>query len=330
MSSGSRELIGFLSFSFQDSDLARKLRNCIERELSLRTDEAIHFWRPDEVPPVDRDAVGQAIALSDFFIPLISPSFAESAHCQSELARFFENDPTGSRIFPIICVSRDESTPDVLPERLIHHQLYDLHTVASGSIEFAAIIQRLSENIVKVAEHTLMSENQLLRQLHDALVSRRSQSVVSKNEVATVAEPATPGVPTNAARSPRAEFAIGFSPTSEIAQSRSGTRRAAKDATLADVLNAQDRRRRWEQAWRNLAMEERRLTNQIEQIQARGLELERRVQEEIRQLKEETNRLEAAKHTLAVEKRRLDIERPTAQADSHELPLRLSQGRGAA
>ena len=329
MSSGSRELIGFLSFSFEDSDLARKLRTCIERELSLRTDENIHFWRPDEVPPVDRDAVGQAIALSDFLIPLISPSFAASTHCQSEVARFFENDPTGSRIFPIICVSRDGSTPDVLPERLIHHQLYDLHAVVSGSIEFAAIIQRLSENIIKAAEHTLMSENQLLRQLHDALVSRRSQGVVSKSEV-SIAVPASLGVPTGAARSSHAESAKSFSPTSEITQSGSGTRRAAKDATLADVLNAQDRRRRWEQAWRNLAMEERRLTNQIEQIQARGLELERRVQEEIRELTEETNRLEAAKHTLAVEKRRLDIERPIAQADSHELPLRLSQGRGAA
>ena len=333
MTSGSRELIGFFSSSFEDSDLARKLRGYIDHELSLRTDQNIHFWQPDEVSLVDRDAIDQAIAASDFFIPLISPSFAESSHCQSELDRFFDNDPSGSRIFPIICVSRDGATPDVLPERLQHHRLYELYPVVNGSSEIPAIIQRLSEDIIKAAKPTLEWEEQLLRRIDDALSSPSSEDVVSQTEVSTEAAPLSPGVPTVAAVLSHAESATSLGPPSETllaAQSVSGSQQAAKGATLAELLNAQESRRRWAQAWQKAVREERRLTVRIEQLQARVRDFERSVEEEIGRLTEETHRLEAERHTVAVEKTRLELERPTVGLDSHGPPLGLAERRGAA
>jgi hypothetical protein len=333
LTSDSRELIGFFSFSFEDSDLARKLRSRITDELSRQTDENIHFWRPNEVSPIDRDAINQAIAKSDFFIPLISPSFAERAHCQSELAKFFDNDPNGSRIFPIICVSLDGNTPNVLPERLKHHQLYDLSPFVDGSTEIAAIIQRLSEDIIKAARHTRESEDQLLQQTHDALPSPNSEDVVSKPEVLTEAPLVSQDVPIDAAVPSPTESATSVSPPPETllaAQTVSGADQAAPSASVADILNAQDSRRRWEQAWRKVAREERRLTDQIERLQARVRDFERRVEEEIRRFAEETDRLEAARDIVAEQKKRLEIERPTVELDSPELPLRISERRGAA
>jgi hypothetical protein len=295
MTSGCRELIGFFSCSFEDSDLARKLRNRIEHELGHRTKDA-RFWRSDEVSLIDRDAISQAIATSDFFIPLISPSFVNTAHCQSELDWFFENDPDGGRIFPIVCGYPDGEAREFLPERLKHHQPYDLSSVAHSSPDGAVMIQRLSEDIIKAVNCTQESEEQRSQQIQDAASFSSPTGVVGKAEHLTAGTLAHP---------------------------------AAKNATVEEIVNAQESQRRWAYAWQRINGKERRLVDRLEQLQARARALEYRVKDEIVRLAEETHRLEAERHSVAVEKKRLELERPTVELDILEVPS-VADRRGAA
>jgi hypothetical protein len=112
------ELVGFFSYSWEDDEDSRgelsALRDCILRELRSQLGRSIRTFRlwQDKAPipsgTLWETEIRNAIAQSVFFIPIITPTFANSPHCRLELEAFLTREAALGRsdlVFPLLYIS---------------------------------------------------------------------------------------------------------------------------------------------------------------------------------------------------------------------------------
>jgi hypothetical protein len=108
------ELVGFFSYSRRDDERSEgalsRLRDRISSELGLQLGRDFKLWQDTTAIPEGALWEGQindAIAVSSFFIPIVTPSAVGSRHCRFEFEAFLKREAALGRnnlIFPILYV----------------------------------------------------------------------------------------------------------------------------------------------------------------------------------------------------------------------------------
>lgn len=112
----------FISHSYQDAELARKLAGSL-RESGLRP-----WLAEDEVFPGDNwgEVTGKALSESDAMVALVTPVSGAAPQVRQDIAFALTRKAYANKVIPLIVGNRDDVPPNALPWIMNRYKMVEI------------------------------------------------------------------------------------------------------------------------------------------------------------------------------------------------------------